>query len=105
MGIDCSGFTQIVYKICGRKLPRDAWQQAMMEWGKVSVAEAKSGDLAFFSNDKGRIVHVGIVAGRRPELMIYHASGEVRCDALTNEGIWNRERGCYTHTLAFILAS
>ena len=95
-GIDCSGFTQMVYKLNGIKLKRDAWQQA--DQGKVLgfIEEAKPGDLAFFDNEDGKIVHVGIIlaAGR-----IIHASGKVRIDKLDHQGIYNEEQKKYTHRL------
>lgn len=95
MGIDCSGLTQVAYKICGIQLPRDASQQFLC--GKeVKLIESAAGDLAFFSNDKGRIVHVGIVAG---DGTIIHSSGMVRRDRLDEKGIFNAERNEYTHIL------
>lgn len=98
-GIDCSGFSQIVFKLNGIKLNRDAWQQA--EQGAVVdfLPEAKSGDLAFFDNDEGRITHVGIMLGTNK---IIHASGKVRIDTIDNQGIYNAELGRYTHRLRII---
>ena len=95
MGIDCSGLTQVVYKICDIQLPRDASQQAVCG-DKIKLIESAAGDLAFFSNNEGRVVHVGIVAG---DGTIIHASGMVRQDRLDETGIFNAERGEYTHTL------
>jgi len=95
MGIDCSGLTQVVFKICGIKLPRDASQQ--VDCGtSVDFENTKAGDLAFFANNEGRIVHVGIVAGNGT---IIHASGMVRQDHLDTTGIYNSELGIYTHRL------
>ncbi len=98
-GIDCSGFTQQVYKLCGYKLPRDAYQQA--ELGEVLsfVEEAISGDLAFFENQDGKIIHVGILFDNHK---IIHAHGKVRIDLLDNYGIFNTELGTHTHKLRFI---
>ena len=61
LGIDCSGFVQVLYKCLGIALPRDAYQQA--EVGKtVNFAEeAVTGDLAFFHGDDGKIIHVGMI--------------------------------------------
>lgn len=95
MGIDCSGLTQVVYKICGIQLPRDASQQAVCG-NRIKLIESAAGDLAFFTNNEGRVVHVGIVAG---DGTIIHASGMVRQDRLDETGIFNAERGEYTHTL------
>ena len=95
MGVDCSGFVQTVFKMLGVPLLRDAWQQ--QEQGTaVEFPEMSEGDLAFFHNEKGRIVHVGIVleGGK-----IMHASGKVRIDALTNEGIIHAQSGKQTHSL------
>ena len=98
MGIDCSGLSQVVFKICGKKLPRDAWQQA--ETGvEVSLTESREGDLAFFANTAGRIVHVGIMDGCGG---IIHASGMVRHDTIDEHGIFNAERQEYSHMLKCI---
>lgn len=98
MGIDCSGFTQIVFRVNGKQIPRDAWQQA--EAGRhVRFGNAKEGDLAFFKNENGRIVHVGIVFKENEQLRIIHASGEVRIDRLDEKGIVHETSKAYTHTL------
>jgi gamma-D-glutamyl-L-lysine dipeptidyl-peptidase len=67
-GIDCSGFTQLVYKLNGTKLKRDAWQQAEQGKALSFLEEAKTGDLAFFDNEEGKIVHVGIILSTTPSL-------------------------------------
>ena len=95
-GIDCSGFTQLVYKINGIKLKRDAWQQAEQGKALTFLEEAQTGDLAFFDNEDGKIVHVGIILG---EGKIIHASGKVRIDKLDHQGIYNEEMKKYTHRL------
>ncbi len=98
-GIDCSGFVQMVFKITGYKLPRDAWQQA--ESGELvsDFTLAKAGDLAFFKNDQGKLTHVGILLemGR-----IIHASGKVRIDYFDQTGILHTESNQYTHKLSHI---
>ena len=60
-GIDCSGFTQIVFKIMGKSLPRDASQQAVLGEKITSLAQTQCGDLAFFQNKDGRITHTGLI--------------------------------------------
>jgi len=93
--IDCSGFVQQVFKICGYTLPRDAYQQA--EKGtKVEFAHCMPGDIAFFSNAEGKVTHVGIVCENN---RIMHASGEVRIDKLDAKGICNVYTGEHTHFL------
>jgi gamma-D-glutamyl-L-lysine dipeptidyl-peptidase len=95
-GIDCSGFTQLVYKAAGIRLPRDAYQQAEEGTSLGFVEEAIAGDLAFFDNNEGKIIHVGIVLS---DGFIIHASGRVRIDKLDHQGIFNRETGKYSHNL------
>jgi gamma-D-glutamyl-L-lysine dipeptidyl-peptidase len=95
-GVDCSGFSQTIFKVLGYKLPRDASQQAL-EGELIDFVElAKVGDLAFFINDEGKVIHVGIVIGERE---IIHACGSVRIDMLDHEGIYNRETKKYSHKL------
>lgn len=98
-GIDCSGFSQMVFKLNGIRINRDASQQA--EQGTVVdfLPEAKAGDLAFFDNEAGRITHVGIMLNTNE---IIHASGRVRIDPIDNQGIYNAELGRYTHKLRII---
>lgn len=98
-GVDCSGLTQMLYLVGGVQLPRDAWQQAELGRAVDGIDMAASGDLAFFANADGRIIHVGIVLeGQR----ILHASGRVRVDQLDAEGIFDRTERQHTHQLAFI---
>jgi gamma-D-glutamyl-L-lysine dipeptidyl-peptidase len=98
-GIDCSGFSQIVYKMLGIQINRDAWQQA--EQGAVVnfLQEVKPGDLAFFDNDEGRIVHVGIMLD---ENTIIHASGRVKIDPIDDQGIYSLDLKKHTHKLRII---
>ncbi len=98
-GIDCSGLTQIVMKICGVKIPRDAAQQAQTGNTVDFISEVAPGDLAFFENADGEIIHTGIFIN---EQMIIHSSGFVRIDAIDHEGIYNRVAQRYTHKLKLI---
>lgn len=98
-GIDCSGFVQMCYRLCGRKLPRDAKDQAAGGEVLSFVEEAEEGDMAFFDNDNGDIVHVGIVLA---DHRIIHASGQVRVDTLDQTGIYNAETRKYTHKLRLL---
>jgi hypothetical protein len=104
MGIDCSGFTQLVYRISGKSLPRDAWQQAQIGADVTFLDEANTGDLAFFDNSEGKITHVGIVIAQKDSSIksIIHASGKVRLDKLDHQGIFNIETGQYSHNLRMI---
>ncbi|UYW02054.1 C40 family peptidase [Flavobacterium agricola] len=98
-GIDCSGFTQMVYKTAGYAIPRDAYQQAAVGEVLSFIEEAEPGDLAFFDNEEGKIIHVGIILANN---FIIHASGQVRIDKLDYQGIYNVDTGRHTHKLRVI---
>ena len=98
-GIDCSGFTQMVYKLNGYKLLRDASQQATQGEALSFIEESEPGDLAFFDNDEGKITHVGIIM---KDNYIIHAHGKVRIDRLDHSGIFNYDVRNHTHKLRVI---
>ncbi len=98
-GIDCSGFTQMVYKIACIKLLRDASAQALQGRTLNFISDAEQGDLAFFDDDEGNIIHTGILLG---ENKIMHASGKVHIDIIDHFGIFNVETKKYTHKLRLI---
>lgn len=98
-GIDCSGFTQSVYKIAGIKLLRDASQQASQGQTLSFLSEAKPGDLLFFDNEEEKIIHVGIFLG---DNKIIHASGKVRIDMIDHQGVYNEITKSYSHKLRLI---
>ena len=98
-GIDCSGFTQLIYKSIGMLIPRDASQQVELGQPLDFASEAQIGDLAFFQNEEGRIIHVGMVCGPGK---IIHASGQVRIDKLDDTGIFSADKGQYSHHLRII---
>lgn len=99
LGIDCSGLSQIVYKMMNIALPRDASQQVNKGSSVTFLAEAREGDLAFFDNEDGKIIHVGIILSNSE---IIHSSGMVRIDAIDQTGIYNRSLKKYTHQLRII---
>jgi cell wall-associated NlpC family hydrolase len=98
-GMDCSGFTQVIFSMLGMLIPRDASEQVKRGKTIEFTAAIQPGDLAFFENSEGKITHVGICMD---ESHIIHASGEVRIDRLDHQGIFNRDQGKYTHTLRVI---
>lgn len=98
-GIDCSGFTQVVFRSIGIALKRDAYQQAEQGHTISFLEETQTGDLAFFDNEEGRITHVGIMLD--PHTII-HASGRVRIDSIDSYGILNAENRNYSHKLRII---
>ena len=97
--VDCSGFVQLVYKIHNVKMPRDTYQQAEVGETLSFVEESQPGDLAFFENSEGKIIHVGIMLDNQK---IIHASGKVRIDTLDSSGIFNKEMNKHTHKLRVI---
>lgn len=98
-GIDCSGLVQLCARAAGKLLPRDASQQVQEGELVYFLPEIQSGDLAFFCNEDGKIVHVGIMLDSE---RIIHASGKVRIDYLDQTGIFNKERNEHTHRLQVI---
>ncbi len=98
-GVDCSGFSQMVFRISGYPLLRDASQQAGQGKAVPAFNDGMAGDLAFFKNDDDRITHTGLVL---PDGKIIHASGRVRVDRLTAEGIVHSETGELTHTFSHL---
>lgn len=98
-GIDCSGFVQLCARAAGKLLPRDASQQIQEGELVYFLPEIQPGDLAFFGNEDGKIVHVGMMLDNE---RIIHASGKVRIDYLDQTGIFNKERNEHTHRLQVI---
>lgn len=98
-GIDCSGLVQMVFKMNGIFLPRDASQQVSEGKAVNFIEEAQPGDLAFFGEEDAKISHVGIIVDTGT---LIHASGDVRIDKLDHQGIYNHNLKKYTHKLRVI---
>ena len=98
-GLDCSGLTQSLFGCVGVQLPRDARQQISLGQPVDFVTQARPGDLAFFDNADGAIIHVGMVYD---DGLLLHAHGEVRLDPLDHHGIFNPTRQKYSHKLRLI---
>ncbi|MFW5706663.1 MAG: NlpC/P60 family protein [Bacteroidota bacterium] len=99
LGIDCSGFTQLVYKMAGKSIHRDASQQARQGEMINLIHEARPGDLLFFDDEEGNIIHTGIMLD---ESYIIHAHQKVRIDKIDHHGIFNVDTRKYTHQLRII---
>ncbi len=95
LGVDCSGFTQIVYKINNINISRDASQQAS-QGRLITEKEIKPGDLAFFGESNKKITHVGIMLNKEK---IIHAFGKVRIDKINSKGIINLVSQRISHKL------
>jgi gamma-D-glutamyl-L-lysine dipeptidyl-peptidase len=98
-GIDCSAFTQLTFRLNGYQLPRDSHQQVEHGTALSFVDEAREGDLAFFDNEDGKIVHVGILLNNN---QIIHSSGKVKIEKFDHYGIYNEDIKGYSHTLRVI---
>lgn len=98
-GIDCSGFTQIIFACMNKQLPRDAYQQAEQGEALTFIEEIVPGDLLFFGANSDKITHVGIALGQGE---IIHAAGKVRIDKVDSYGIFNRDLQKHTHILRTI---
>jgi len=99
MGIDAPGLVQMVYKLSGVKLPREAAQQVYLGEAVDFVEQALPGDVAYFENRNGKVTHCGIILS---EDKIIHAHGMVRIDAIDHFGIYDRKQGRYTHKLRVV---
>ena len=101
-GIDCSGLTQMAFKLCGHKIPRDAAQQANRGALVDFLQHAECGDLAFFDNKDGNIVHVGILIDNKTIIHATDASGRVIIDRIDQGGIISITLRKRTHNLRFV---
>ena len=101
-GIDCSGLTQIVYKMLHYTMPRDASQQALCGAPISSIAEAKAGDLAFFTNKQGKITHVGVLNGEGQIIHATEVAGRVVIEPIDDKGIFSLMLKKYSHSLCGI---
>ncbi len=98
-GMDCSGLVQLVCKMTGITIPRDALVQANHGESIHLINESQPGDLVFFGKDEEEITHIGIIAG---DGRVVHAHGLVRIDKIDHHGIFNETLKRYTHKLRLI---
>lgn len=98
-GIDCSGLTQMVYKLNGYKIKRNAVDQAKQGEPLSFIEESEPGDLAFFDDNDGVINHVGLIM---KDNYVIHVDGRVRIDRIDHSGIFNAELRKHTHKLRVI---
>jgi len=99
LGMDCSGFCQIILGLFGRALPRNARDQAKHGRPVRGLRNAKMGDLVFFNHGEGKITHVGLLLDKD---RVVHCSGRVKVERLDECGIWNVEENRYSHSLVRI---
>lgn len=82
-GVDCSGFTQQIYKKFGVSLPHHAADQAKMGTKITSKKNLQAGDLVFFGS-KNNITHVGIYGGDGKFIESPHTGASVRVSKLSS---------------------
>ncbi len=101
-GIDCSGLVQMAFKLCGQAIPRDASQQAEIGETVDFLQHARRGDIAFFDNEEGRIIHVGLLLDGAHILHATDTSGRVVTDRIDGEGIVSVQLRRRTHRLRLV---
>jgi len=97
--MDCSGLTQVVMRMHGIHILRNASHQVTQGELVSFLSDAQPGDLAFFDHADGKISHVGMVAEKG---YIIHCSGSVHIDKLDDQGIFSKDLNKYTHDLRLI---
>jgi hypothetical protein len=98
-GIDSSGLVQIVYQMVGISLPRDPLDQVKMGTSIEFIEMAQPGDIAFFENRFGRIVHSGIIL---PDNQLLHSLGQVKIDLMDHYGVFDLNKNHYLKSLRII---
>ncbi len=78
-GVDCSGFTQSLYRSFGISIPRTSRAQAT-GGTRVSISNLKQGDLLFYSK-RGTINHVGVYIGNGKVISASSPSTGIRITA------------------------
>ena len=101
-GIDCSGLTQMAFKLCGKAILRDAAQQATEGVLVDFLQNAQCADLAFFENKDGKIVHVGILLDNQTIIHATDTSGKVVIDRIDQGGIISVSLKRRTHNLRMV---
>ncbi|SDN43749.1 transglycosylase SLT domain-containing protein [Geodermatophilus sp. DSM 45219] len=91
-GLDCSGFTKLVYGNLGIDLPRTSSQQATAGTAVASLADARPGDLVFFdySPERPGIDHVGIYVGDGKMIAAPQAGEVVKVQDVGNPSVIRR---------------
>lgn len=99
LGMDCSGFTQVVMSLFGKSILRNTGEQVRQGLEVKKLKDVQAGDLVFFDHEDGKISHVGIDIDNN---RVIHCSGRVKVEKLDETGIFSAEQGAYTHHLAAI---
>ncbi len=101
-GIDCSGFSAMVYKYFNVPLMAKASWQCTQGQVVDFLQNIVGGELAFFDDENGDITHVGIMLNESEIIHASETTGFIAIDDLDNEGIINRLTGKRTHHLRVV---
>lgn len=101
-GIDCSGLTQMAFKLCNHRITRDAGQQAQEGQLVDFLQNAQCGDLAFFDNAEGKITHVGMLLDDHTIIHSTEIAGRVVIDRIDQGGIISVSLRRRTHNLRMV---
>jgi cell wall-associated NlpC family hydrolase len=101
-GIDCSGFSAMLYKYFNIPLKHEATWQSQQGQVLDFLQNAKCGDLAFFDDEDGNITHVGILLNESEIIHATESAGGVTIDDIDNAGIVSRLTGKRTHRLRVV---
>ncbi len=98
-GIDAGALVQLIFSFVGITLHRYPAEQVQQGHTVDFVQQAQPGDIAFFENKAGKIIHTGILL---PDEKIIHAYGQVRIDRVDHYGIYDETQKKYTHKLRIV---
>jgi gamma-D-glutamyl-L-lysine dipeptidyl-peptidase len=99
LGINNARFIQLLFQPLGLNLPDLPEEQLL--WGEVVdfVNFSKPGDIAFFENTKGKVVHCGIIISANEVL---HMDEFIRIDFFDQTGLYRKTRHKYLYKLRII---
>jgi hypothetical protein len=98
-GIDSSGLVQIVYQMVGISLPRDPLEQVKLGTSIEFIELTQPGEIAYFENRFGRIVHSGIIL---PDNQLLQSLGQVKIDLMDHYGVFDVNKNHYLKPLRII---
>ena len=101
-GLDCSGLTQMAFKLCNHPILRDASQQSTQGTVVDFLQNAQCGDLAFFEEKEGKINHVGILLDNQNIIHATETAGRVVIDRIDQGGIISVSLKKRTHNLRMV---
>jgi cell wall-associated NlpC family hydrolase len=92
----------MAFKLCGIPVMRDAAEQVTMGEEVHFLPEAQKGDIAFFDNAEGRIIHVGVLVDSQTIIHATDVAGRVVEDRIDGAGIISLSHKKRTHNLRAI---